>query len=289
MKYNPKINEVTARLAGFTGLHPLPAGGARAGRPGAAVRARRVAGRDRRSGAPPRCSPRPARTASSPGCCSCAPITCARAATPRRRSSSRTRRTAPIPPAWPWPATARGREERRARQRGYGRARGRRWTSDVAALMLTNPNTLGLFDEHIVEIARLVHEAGGLLYYDGANANAVLGVVAARRHGLRHRALQHAQDVQPRRTAAAARAPAPSWCATCSSRSCPAAGGADDDGRYYLDDDRPDPSARCAPSTATSACWCAPTTYILALGAGGPRRVSETAVLNANYVMAGRA
>ena len=47
---------------------------------------------------------------------------------------------------------------------------------DIAGLMLTNPNTLGVFDEHIVEIARLVHEAGGLLYYDGANSNAVLGV-----------------------------------------------------------------------------------------------------------------
>jgi glycine dehydrogenase subunit 2 len=41
--------------------------------------------------------------------------------------------------------------------------------------MLTNPSTLGLFDENIIEIARVVHEAGGLLYYDGANANAILG------------------------------------------------------------------------------------------------------------------
>jgi glycine dehydrogenase subunit 2 len=47
---------------------------------------------------------------------------------------------------------------------------------DIAGLMLTNPNTLGLFDEHIVEIAEVVHEAGGLLYYDGANSNAVLGI-----------------------------------------------------------------------------------------------------------------
>ena len=47
---------------------------------------------------------------------------------------------------------------------------------DIAGLMLTNPNTLGLFDEHIAEIAQLVHEAGGLLYYDGANINAVLGI-----------------------------------------------------------------------------------------------------------------
>ncbi|HLI45377.1 MAG TPA: aminomethyl-transferring glycine dehydrogenase subunit GcvPB [Acidimicrobiales bacterium] len=48
---------------------------------------------------------------------------------------------------------------------------------DVAGIMLTNPNTLGLFEEDIVEIARLVHEAGALLYYDGANLNAILGVV----------------------------------------------------------------------------------------------------------------
>lgn len=48
---------------------------------------------------------------------------------------------------------------------------------NTAGLMLTNPNTLGLFDENIITIADLVHDAGGLLYYDGANANAILGIV----------------------------------------------------------------------------------------------------------------
>ena len=48
---------------------------------------------------------------------------------------------------------------------------------DTAGLMLTNPNTLGLFDENILEITRLVHEAGGLCYYDGANLNAVMDIV----------------------------------------------------------------------------------------------------------------
>lgn len=48
---------------------------------------------------------------------------------------------------------------------------------DTAGLMLTNPNTLGIFDKNILEITRLVHEAGGLCYYDGANLNAVMGVV----------------------------------------------------------------------------------------------------------------
>ncbi|TGV16863.1 aminotransferase class V-fold PLP-dependent enzyme, partial [Mesorhizobium sp. M00.F.Ca.ET.186.01.1.1] len=48
--------------------------------------------------------------------------------------------------------------------------------ADTAALMLTNPSTLGLFEESIQEIAEIVHEAGGLLYYDGANANAIMGI-----------------------------------------------------------------------------------------------------------------
>lgn len=48
---------------------------------------------------------------------------------------------------------------------------------NTAGLMLTNPNTLGLFDENICTISQIVHDAGGLLYYDGANANAILGIV----------------------------------------------------------------------------------------------------------------
>jgi glycine dehydrogenase subunit 2 len=49
-------------------------------------------------------------------------------------------------------------------------------SDDVAGIMLTNPNTLGLFEEHILEVAQAVHSAGGLLYYDGANLNAIMGV-----------------------------------------------------------------------------------------------------------------
>ena len=48
---------------------------------------------------------------------------------------------------------------------------------DTAGLMLTNPNTLGIFDKNISEITKIVHEAGGLCYYDGANLNAVMGIV----------------------------------------------------------------------------------------------------------------
>ena len=48
--------------------------------------------------------------------------------------------------------------------------------NSVAGLMLTNPNTLGLFDENVLEVIRIVHEAGGLVYGDGANLNALLGI-----------------------------------------------------------------------------------------------------------------
>ncbi len=48
---------------------------------------------------------------------------------------------------------------------------------DTAGLMLTNPNTLGIFDKNILEITKIVHDAGGLCYYDGANLNAVMGVI----------------------------------------------------------------------------------------------------------------
>ena len=51
----------------------------------------------------------------------------------------------------------------------------RRSTTEVACLMLTNPNTLGLFDERIAEITPIVRDAGGTLYYDGANLNAIMG------------------------------------------------------------------------------------------------------------------
>ncbi len=46
---------------------------------------------------------------------------------------------------------------------------------DVAAIMMTNPNTLGIFEEHVLEISKMMHENGSLLYYDGANFNAIMG------------------------------------------------------------------------------------------------------------------
>ncbi len=65
----------------------------------------------------------------------------------------------------------------------------------LAGLMLTNPNTLGLFDENVEEVIRLVHEAGGLVYGDGANLNALLGMVRPGDLGIDVMHYQPAQDL----------------------------------------------------------------------------------------------
>ena len=78
---------------------------------------------------------------------------------------------------------------------------GPRWAPDTAGLMLTNPNTVGMFDKNILEITRIVHEAGGLCYYDGANLNAVMGIVRPGDMGFDVRPPEPAQDLRhaPRR------------------------------------------------------------------------------------------
>ena len=58
------------------------------------------------------------------------------------------------------------------------------FTSDTAALMVTNPNTLGLFEKDIVEICKIVHDAGGLVYCDGANMNALMGIARPKDMGI---------------------------------------------------------------------------------------------------------
>ena len=65
----------------------------------------------------------------------------------------------------------------------------------LAGIMMTNPNTLGLFEEQVAEVVRLVHDCGGLVYGDGANLNAHRRHRAAGRSRLRRHALQSAQDV----------------------------------------------------------------------------------------------
>ena len=135
----------------------------------------------------------------------------------------------------------------------------------VACLMLTNPNTLGLFDRNIEEIASIVHEVGGTLYYDGANLNAVMGISRPGDMGfdIVHYNL-HKTFTQPHGGGGPGAGPI-----ACSDRIEPflpaSAGGAQRDRqRRRARTSRwtttgPSRSARCAASRATSACSCAPT------------------------------
>lgn len=91
---------------------------------------------------------------------------------------------------------------------------------DTAGLMLTNPSTLGLFERNIKEIADIVHEAGGLLYYDGANLNAIMGIVRPGDMGLTL-CISTCIKPSPPRTAAVVPAAVPSVLKNTSCPLCP--------------------------------------------------------------------
>ena len=152
--------------------------------------------------------------------------------------------------------------------------------------MITNPSTLGLFDENIQEIERIFHGAGALMYYDGANMNAVCGIARPGRHGLRRHAHQPAQDVL-----AAARRRRPGRRAgrgarASSSRSCPCPPSIrNEDGSFGLDFDRPKTIGKVRAFPGSSACSCARTRTSARTGPR-LREMPEKAVLNANYLLA---
>ncbi len=156
---------------------------------------------------------------------------------------------------------------------------------DVAALMLTNPNTLGLFDENIHLIARLVHDAGGLLYYDGANANAILGVSRPGDMGFDvvhfnlHKTFStpHGGGGPGAGAVGVKPALAPFLPAPLVERA--------PDGRFFLQDNLPLSIGRVHAFHGNFAVLVRAYTYIRMLGPEGLRRVGENAVLNANYLL----
>ncbi len=158
---------------------------------------------------------------------------------------------------------------------------------DLAGLMLTNPNTLGVFDENITEIARLVHEAGGLLYYDGANSNAVLGISRPGDMGFD---VVHFNTHKTFSTPHGGGGPGAGPIAVRDTLApflpVPLVGKTED-GRFFFDDDRPQSIGKVRTFYGNFAVLVRAAAYIRGLGPDGLRRVSEMAVLNANYVMEG--
>jgi glycine dehydrogenase subunit 2 len=161
----------------------------------------------------------------------------------------------------------------------------------VACLMLTNPNTLGLFDDNIREITALVNEAGGTLYYDGANLNAIMGHSRPGDMGfdIVHINL-HKTFSQPHGGGGPGAGPI-----AVSERIEPylpvprvveVEPGNGSAPRYDLEYDRPSSIGRLRGFQGNFGVFVRAYAYILSLGGDGLTEASETAVLNANYLRA---
>jgi glycine dehydrogenase subunit 2 len=155
----------------------------------------------------------------------------------------------------------------------------------VAGLMLTNPNTLGLFEEEIQPIARAMHRVGALLYYDGANLNAVIGRVRPGDMGFD---IVHMNTHKTFATPHGGGGPGagPVGVGERLERFLPAPviGYDDESGRFFWDRDRPDSIGRVHGFHGNFGVLVRAFVYVFAHGRDGLREVGERAVLNANYL-----
>jgi glycine dehydrogenase subunit 2 len=164
---------------------------------------------------------------------------------------------------------------------------------DVACLMLTNPNTLGLFDPNIEEIVRIVHEVGATAYYDGANLNAMMGISRPGDAGfdIVHFNL-HKTFTQPHGGGGPGSGPIAVAAHLEPYLPRPVIvrrGGAEGNGssgEFDLEYDRPRSIGRLRAFQGNYGCFVRAYAYICSLGGAGLRDASETAVLNANYLLA---
>lgn len=161
----------------------------------------------------------------------------------------------------------------------------------TACLMLTNPNTLGLFDPNIEEIAKIVHGVGATLYYDGANLNAIVGICRPGDMGfdIVHFNL-HKTFTQPHGGGGPGAGPIavsdriePFLPRPLIVRRDDRSGGSS---HFDLDYDRPQSIGRLRGFQGNYGVFVRTYAYILSLGGPGLREMSETAVLNANYLLA---
>ncbi|MGA2033298.1 MAG: aminomethyl-transferring glycine dehydrogenase subunit GcvPB [Thermoguttaceae bacterium] len=160
----------------------------------------------------------------------------------------------------------------------------RRLDRDVAVLMVTNPNTLGMFERRIAEIARRVHDVGGLLYLDGANMNAILGITRPGDFGTD---LMH---FNPHKTFSGPHGgggpgAGPIAVTAALAPYLPAPVVVRDGGGYRLDVDRPKSIGRVRSFFGNTGVIVRMFCYILTHGPDGLRQVTEDAVLGANYLL----
>jgi len=154
---------------------------------------------------------------------------------------------------------------------------------ETAGIMITNPNTLGLFEEHVREITEIVHEKGGLVYGDGANMNAVMGIVDVRRIGVDVLHLNlHKTFSTPHGGGGPGSGP------VCVTRDLepflPVPRIIKQGGVYRLSEDHPLSVGRLHSFYGNVGVMIKAYAYIRGLGAENLKRASQLAVLNANYV-----
>jgi len=157
---------------------------------------------------------------------------------------------------------------------------------DVAGIMVTNPNTLGLFESHMGEIAEIVHAKGGLVYCDGANLNSLLGVARPGDFGVDH---MHINLHKTFSTPHGGGGPgAGALCVTNAlERYLPSPRiRKQQAGDFVLDAERPHAVGRVKAFFGNFGMHVRAFTYIRELGFEGLRQATEMAVLNANYVRA---
>ena len=154
---------------------------------------------------------------------------------------------------------------------------------DTAGLMLTNPNTVGLFDKNILEITRIVHDAGGLNYYDGANLNAVMGVSRPGDMGFDVVHLNlHKTFSTPHGCGGPGSGPV--GCKSLLTPFLPGPVVKKQQNRYHFE--KPEHSIGQVKSFyGNFTVVVKALSYILTLGAEGIREAAQNAVLNANYMM----
>jgi glycine dehydrogenase subunit 2 len=157
-------------------------------------------------------------------------------------------------------------------------------SDEVAGFMLTNPSTLGLFEKSIKEIAELVHEAGGLLYYDGANMNAIMGKTRPGDMGFD---VMHYNLHKTFSTPHGGGGPGagPVGVKKFLEPFLPKPVVSLKDGKYFMDYDRPLSIGKIKGFYGNYGILLRAYTYIKTMGREGIKEVSETAVLNANYMM----
>ncbi len=156
----------------------------------------------------------------------------------------------------------------------------------TAGIMLTNPSTVGVFERRIKEIARLVHEAGGLLYYDGANLNAILGKVRPGDMGFDviHMNL-HKTFSTPHGGGGPGAGPVGVSKRLEPYLPIPMVGIDGGDYRWLTEEDRPESIGRLSAFAGNAGVLLRAYVYARMLGREGMHRVAEFSTLNANYLL----